>query len=251
MFPPLAHSHGDADIACYADLGAEGYLDNNSPGDLLTQSQADGRYAGKTHPHDAGDIQTGILNDGRYSAYADLNAEGYLNNDSGSDVVTQAQGDARYVNTGEASSIGSAMLTANAVQMDKTTAPLGAATVGQTLTTAATTYYIMSGQPAPADSSGVCVITASVRVGAASPTGYFYTYPAVQIGMGAPSGMGGTTVSYGSGTTANTVFQTATVTGIYPVSAGNSYQFGCVVYISSGSTFAGAGFTCNTSWVCN
>jgi hypothetical protein len=251
QFPPLPHSHGDADIACYADLTSEGYLDNNSPNDLLTQSQGDGRYAGKNHAHDAGDIQNGILNDARYSAYVDLSAEGYLNNDSGGDLVVQAQGDMRYINNGEANSIGSVMLAPNAVQMDKTSAPLGAATVSQAFASTATTYYMMSGQPAPVDASGVCVITASVRVGASAPTGYFYTYPAVQIGAGPPSGIGGVNVSYGSSTTANTVFQAAPVTGMYAVSPGNSYQFGCVLYISSGSSFAGATFSCNTSWICN
>jgi hypothetical protein len=260
-FPPTAHSHGDADIACYADLGAEGYLDNNAPGDLLMQGQADGRYANKNHPHDAGDIQSGLLNDQRFSAYADLNAEGYLDNNAGGDLIVLGQGDMRYVNVGEPNSIGSPMigdgsiqaadLSPTAVQMDKTTAPIGASTNSQTLLGSGITSYIMSGMPVAADSAGTCILTATVRVGSSGQTGYFYTYPAYTRDGGAPSGIGGTTISYGMLSAANIAFQTSTITGMLGVSAGSVYQFGCVVYISSGSTFSGNGFTCNTSWICN
>jgi hypothetical protein len=166
-------------------------------------------------------------------------------------LVVQGPGDIRYVNTGEVGSITPGMLALGAVHMDHTSAPIGAATVSQTLTTTATTLYLMSGQPLPVDSSGTCLLTASVRVPGSAPTGYFYTYPAYQQNMNLPSGISGTNVSYGMATTATTVFQSGTVTGVVPVSAGNTYQFGCVVYISSGSTFANNTFSCNVSWLCN
>jgi len=53
-FSPVGHTHTAGDItagtlsnsrfSAYSDLSSEGYLDNNAVGDLLTRSQADGRY---------------------------------------------------------------------------------------------------------------------------------------------------------------------------------------------------------------
>jgi hypothetical protein len=45
----------NARFSAYSDLGAEGYLDNNADGDLLTRVQADARY--------------GVANDVRFRAY--------------------------------------------------------------------------------------------------------------------------------------------------------------------------------------
>lgn len=61
-YAPLVHTHSGGDItsgaignayfSAYSDLTAEGYLDNSAPGDLLRQSDGDGRYStlGHTHP---------------------------------------------------------------------------------------------------------------------------------------------------------------------------------------------------------
>jgi len=44
----------------------------------------------------ASNINAGTLNNARFSAYSDLNAEGYLDNSAGTDLLTRAQGDGRY-----------------------------------------------------------------------------------------------------------------------------------------------------------
>jgi len=62
------------------------------------------------HSHSATEITSGTFDNARFSAYSDLTAEGYLDNNAGADLLTQAQGDARYVNEGQASSIASGMI---------------------------------------------------------------------------------------------------------------------------------------------
>jgi hypothetical protein len=154
--------------SAYADLAAEGELDNNSDTDLLIRSQGDARWvntAGDTlsgqlfgnltgtvtghssldlplaggtmtgqlvwpasfttiaplscdseveMPHwnaglldgqhgsyyrSASNINAGTLGLSYYSAYADLAAEGELDNNSDTDLLIRSQGDARWVNT--------------------------------------------------------------------------------------------------------------------------------------------------------
>lgn len=94
------HTHNAGDISsgtldparysCYADLGAEGYLDNNNGNDLLTRSQADTRY------FNASNISSGTLANARYNAYDNLSAAGRLDNNSSSDLLTRSQADTRY-----------------------------------------------------------------------------------------------------------------------------------------------------------
>ncbi len=62
------------------------------------------------HNHSAADIASGTLSSDRFSAYGDLSAEGYLNNDADGDLPTRSQADSRYVNEGQATSITSAMI---------------------------------------------------------------------------------------------------------------------------------------------
>jgi hypothetical protein len=50
------------------------------------------------HTHDAVDVIGGTLNNSYFSAYSDLSAEGYLDNNSGTDLLTRTQADARYIN---------------------------------------------------------------------------------------------------------------------------------------------------------
>jgi hypothetical protein len=266
-FPPAPHTHGDADISCYSDLMSEGYLDNDSDSDVLLRGQADSVFANKVHTHDATDITSGTIGVGMYSAYADLGAEGYLGNNAPTDLLSQAESDMRFVNTGENSSVTSAMivdgtivaadLAANSVTMDRTSAPLGAGTSTQSFTltnpTFGQTFYLLSGVSFLADSNGTCVVSATARAsGTAGPTGYFYTYPAVATDGGSPGGVGGTTIGYGMPTVVNNAtFQTSTITGVFGVTSGHSYLFGCVIYVSGSSTFSGDSFTCNSSWICN
>ena len=49
----------------------------------------------------ADSITTGTLNTDRYSAVTDLNAEGLLDNNADNDLITRAQGDARFLNSGD------------------------------------------------------------------------------------------------------------------------------------------------------
>jgi hypothetical protein len=112
-FAPAKHGHvasditgvfGPDQIACYADLAAEGFLDGNDPGDLVTLAQADARYlaADQPHVHSAADITSGLLSTDRFDAYADLVAGGRIDGDVGSDLVTRSLGDARYLGRNDA-----------------------------------------------------------------------------------------------------------------------------------------------------
>ncbi|MBT5419432.1 MAG: hypothetical protein HOK80_00960, partial [Candidatus Cloacimonetes bacterium] len=56
-------------------------------------------FALSAHNHAASNITSGTLNTGRYSAYSDLSSEGYLNNNSSTDLLTRDQGDTRWINT--------------------------------------------------------------------------------------------------------------------------------------------------------
>jgi len=122
-------------FSAYSDLTAELYLNNDADTDLLTRIQSDGRfvnegqadsitstmvafnYAGSaseggpaadsdqldgqhgTFYQDASNINAGTLGAGYFSAYSDLTAELYLNNDADTDLLTRLQSDGRYVNT--------------------------------------------------------------------------------------------------------------------------------------------------------
>jgi len=50
----------------------------------------------------ASNLNAGTLSTDRYSAYADLTAEGYLDNSAPGDLLTQSQGDGRYLQPGQA-----------------------------------------------------------------------------------------------------------------------------------------------------
>ncbi|MBN1755498.1 hypothetical protein JW877_04705, partial [bacterium] len=90
--------------SAYSDLGAEGYL-GNAAGDLalnngtlqstLNADLLDGQHG--SFYQNAGNINAGTLGNGYFSAYSDLGAEGYLNNDAGTDLLTRDQADARYM----------------------------------------------------------------------------------------------------------------------------------------------------------
>ncbi|HEX4354036.1 MAG TPA: hypothetical protein VHZ95_14005, partial [Polyangiales bacterium] len=167
-FPPTP-----TDPMCYANLTAAGYLDGNGATDLTTQAQGDARYATKSHTHDGADIQSGTISDARYSAYADLGVEGYLDANTGTDLLTVAQGDARYVSPGEANSVTSSMivdgtiaaadLAANSVTMDKTTAPIGAA-YANAPSAAAGGQYVFASPAVAMDTAGTCLYTATAKL---------------------------------------------------------------------------------------
>lgn len=81
----------------------------NLDADLLDGQHASA-FADATHNHNAADITSGILANARFSAYSDLEAEGYLDNNADTDLATRLQADERFVNEGEADSITSAMI---------------------------------------------------------------------------------------------------------------------------------------------
>ncbi len=71
-----------------------------------------------THTHDASNITSGTLSTGRYSAYSDLSAEGYLNNDNANDLLTRSQADTRFINDG-GNEVGSDDISTGAVGADE------------------------------------------------------------------------------------------------------------------------------------
>jgi len=80
------------DIALAVDFSGSG----ENPTVARSDHHHDGIYAPEIHSHDAGNISSGVLDPDRFSAIDDLMAEGYLNNDSGTDLLLKDQADASY-----------------------------------------------------------------------------------------------------------------------------------------------------------
>jgi hypothetical protein len=262
-YPPSAHTHGSSDIMCYADLMAEGYLDDNDPNDLLTQSQGDNRWAQNVHTHDAGDINAGTLSEARYSAYSDLGGEGYLDLNAGGDLITLGQGDVRYISPMEANSVGTGMiidgsitapdLAIKSVTMDKTSGPLGASYTNVAIAANASAYVYPSPSIAM-DSPGTCVFTATART-TSTITGSFFVYPTIEVAgvnnlctsQTSSSSVCAGTYAYGVASFGSvTSYSTPAVPGAYDVASGVSYRFGCFISVGTAATY-----TCAVSWVCN
>jgi hypothetical protein len=72
-------------------------------------------FAGAAHAHSGGDITSGTVGTGFYSAYADLTAEGILDNNATTDLLTQSQSDGRFVNEAQADSVDSSMITVDTI----------------------------------------------------------------------------------------------------------------------------------------
>jgi hypothetical protein len=266
-YPPSAHSHSSADIMCYADLMAEGYLDGNDPNDLLTQSQGDNRWAQKVHTHDAGDINAGTLSEARYSAYSDLGGEGYLDLNAGGDLITVAQGDVRYISSMQANSVGTGMiidgtitaadLAPKSATMDKTSGPIGASYTNVSIASGGSAYVYAS-PSIVMDSAGTCVFTALART-TSTITSSFFVYPSLEVSgsttMLCSSTTSGAnfcagTFAYGSAAFGGTTsYSTPSVAGAFDVSSGVAYRFGC--FISAGAAASAVTYTCSVSWVCN
>ena len=82
-----------------------------------------------SHTHSADDIISDTLDDARFSAYSDLSSEGYLDNNSDSDLPTRVQADGRYVNEDQSDSISSAMIQTGAVTDSKITGPISSSKI--------------------------------------------------------------------------------------------------------------------------
>jgi hypothetical protein len=77
--------------------GSADLLGTLAPQDVaLATHNHDTRYAALSHTHSAADITAGTLDPARYSAIADLTAEGFLDNNAPTDLLTQGQADARF-----------------------------------------------------------------------------------------------------------------------------------------------------------
>ena len=80
----------------------------------LSADKLDGSHAAAfalaSHTHSAADITAGTLGTAYYSAYSDLTAEGYLDNNADADLPTRLQADGRYVNEDQANSVTSIMI---------------------------------------------------------------------------------------------------------------------------------------------
>ncbi len=95
-----------------ADFQVNGYViwhaGNDGAASGLDADLLDGQQG--SFYQDAANIIVGMLDTARFSAYADLNAEGFLNNNSDNDLLTRAQSDGRYVNEGQGNSVTSGMI---------------------------------------------------------------------------------------------------------------------------------------------
>jgi hypothetical protein len=99
-----SHTHAGSDIiGPVAEALTATHAVEAGNADLL-----DGQHA--SFFQDASNLEAGTLATDRFSAYADLQAEGYLNLDHDGDLITRWQGDERFVNEGQADSISSAMI---------------------------------------------------------------------------------------------------------------------------------------------
>ncbi|NQT81790.1 hypothetical protein HQ563_02115 [bacterium] len=86
---------------------------NDGSGSTLDADSLDGTdssgFAAATRTHNADDIASGNLDNAGFSAYDDLSAEGYLDNDADADLLTRTQADGRYWTTrGNRGTVGSA-----------------------------------------------------------------------------------------------------------------------------------------------
>ncbi len=87
---------------------------NDGAGSGLDADLLDGQHASSlaqiTHTHGASDITSGLLDNARFSAVADLLSEGMLDNNADDDLMFRSQSDGRYVNEGQVNSVTSAMI---------------------------------------------------------------------------------------------------------------------------------------------
>lgn len=102
-FAELTDTPSDAQIPASIARDSEiiaTVLGNDGNGSTLDADLLDGAdssdFAPSAHTHDAGDLASGTVDNGRFSAYADLSAEGYLDNDADEDLLTRSQTDGRY-----------------------------------------------------------------------------------------------------------------------------------------------------------
>jgi hypothetical protein len=79
--------------SAHDDLVAEGRLLLDDPEDVVSRQRGDARYSAIDHVHGAGQINAGVLDPARFSAFDDLQAEGRLDGDVDTDLLLR--GDAR------------------------------------------------------------------------------------------------------------------------------------------------------------
>jgi len=82
-------------------------------GSGLDADLLDGQHG--SYYRDASNINAGTLDNARFSAYGDLSAEGYLDNNASTDLLTRSQADGRFVNEGQTNSVTSGMIVNGAV----------------------------------------------------------------------------------------------------------------------------------------
>jgi hypothetical protein len=109
---------GDADVPSGAlspdrISGTAWTSTNDGSGSGLDADTLDGQEG--NYYTNASNINAGTLSTDRFSAYSDLSAEGYLDNNASTDILTRSQADGRYVNEGQTNSITSAMISDGAV----------------------------------------------------------------------------------------------------------------------------------------
>ena len=108
IYAPLSHQHAGENITSgtVADARIAGSLARDSEvislvlasdgsGSTLDADLLDGQHS--SYFQNASNINAGTLNRSFYSAYGDLEVEGYLDLSDGTDLLTRDQGDARYI----------------------------------------------------------------------------------------------------------------------------------------------------------
>ncbi len=182
-------------------------------------------YAALAHNHSAANITSGTLNTGRYSAYTDLSAEGYLSNNGGGDLLTRTQADGRFA----ADSHGHPE-----PQSGRTN--LTGSTAGRT----ATSFTVAK--------TGTCIAWVHTYSYAANNTsGYYYIRP-YRVINGVAATFGSATIGVEGQNSPG--FHSADDMGSWPVNAGDTAAFGCYVQVSGTDWMVGE-VTCNVAWLCN
>jgi hypothetical protein len=140
----------------------------------------------------------------------------------------------------------------NQVRMDKTSAPIGSAHVRASFTS--NVQLIYATPSFTADSSGECLVTASLWASTGQTSGHFLLRVAASDnGVNLFTGLDVTgdnpiTAHLATPIWENNQYQwQGSVTHVIPVGAGRSYRFGCVVGRRVDATPA---YACQTSYVC-
>jgi hypothetical protein len=99
-FALSGHAHDASYVSVVGAPTVGNFPTLTAGGELANSSWGPASFAASAHTHSALDLVSGTLAETRYSAYSDLGAEGFLNDDSASDLLTRGQADGRFLGLG-------------------------------------------------------------------------------------------------------------------------------------------------------